>query len=107
MSNGAIWLIIIFGGLGTLSLRLSFIMLQDRLTVPRIFRQGLQFVPVAALTALVVPALVIQQGQIDVSLGNERLLAGLAATLVAFLTRNVLLTIATGMVALWILQPLV
>jgi branched-subunit amino acid transport protein len=39
-----------------------------------------------------------------VSLGNTRLVAGALAALVAWRTKNVLLTIGVGMAALWILQ---
>ena len=46
-------------------------------------------------------------GPLDISLSNVRLLAGLAATLVAWRTKNVLLTIGVGMAALWILQALI
>jgi branched-subunit amino acid transport protein len=107
VSDTAIWIIIIFGGLGTLLLRMSFIVLEDRLVIPELFRNGLRFVPVAALTALVIPALLLQQGQINISLANERLLAGVVATLVAYFSRNVLLTISTGMVTLWALQAFI
>ena len=40
-------------------------------------------------------------------MGNLRLPAGLLAALVAWRTRNVLLTITAGMVALWLMQWLV
>ena len=104
MSTSAIWVIIISIGLGTFLLRASFIWLEGRFAMPSIFRRGLRFVPITALTALVVPALLFQTGQLNLSLSNDRLLAGLTAAAVAFLTRNVLLTIGVGMVALWTLQ---
>ncbi len=74
--------------------------------MPDVFRRGLRFVPVATLTALVVPALVFQGGQLNLSPGNERLLAGGLAVLVAYFSKNVLLTISVGMLALWLLQAL-
>jgi len=46
-------------------------------------------------------------GALDLSFGNVRLLAGVLAALVAWRTKNVLLTIAVGMVALWVLQVVV
>ncbi|MBF8282806.1 MAG: Branched-chain amino acid transport, partial [Anaerolineales bacterium] len=46
------------------------------------------------------------RGALDLSLGNARLLAGGLAMLVAWRTKNVLLTIAVGMGALWILQAI-
>ena len=42
----------------------------------------------------------------DLSLGNERLLAGVVAILVAWRTRNVIWTVGVGLVTLWVLQAL-
>jgi branched-subunit amino acid transport protein len=47
-----------------------------------------------------------QNGTLEVSLGNERLLAGLVAALIAWRTRSVLLTLGGGMAVLWTLQTL-
>ena len=66
--------------------------------------RGLRFVPPAVLSAIILPELVQPAGQLNLSLGNVRLLAGLLAMLVAWRTRNVLLTVGAGMVGLWILQ---
>jgi branched-subunit amino acid transport protein len=43
------------------------------------------------------------RGTFDLSLGNARLLAGLAAILVAWRTKNILWTLAVGRVLLWVL----
>jgi len=48
--------------------------------------------------------LLLTGGALNLSLGNDRLLAGLVGLLVAWRTRNVLWTVAAGMVALWLLQ---
>jgi branched-subunit amino acid transport protein len=40
-------------------------------------------------------------------LGNARLIAGVIAALVAWRTKNVVLTIAIGMIALWVLSAIV
>jgi branched-subunit amino acid transport protein len=72
--------------------------------LPETLRRALRFVPPAVLSAIVLPELVIRTGQFDVSLTNFRLLAGIVAILVAWKTRNTLLTILAGMVALLILE---
>jgi branched-subunit amino acid transport protein len=56
------------------------------------------------LAAVVMPLLFLQDGALEASLGNERLIAGLLAALIAWRTRNVLLVLGGGMVALWTLQ---
>ena len=64
----------------------------------------MRFVPIAALTALIVPELFVRNNILALSWQNERLLAGLVAIGIAWWTRNVFLTIGLGMVALYGLQ---
>ena len=52
------------------------------------------------------PELLLPRGSFDLSLGNERLLAGIVAALVAWLTKSVVITIIAGMAVLLILQAL-
>ncbi len=99
-----IWLVLLLGGLLTFGMRFIFIYLLGRLEVPETMRRALRFVPPAVLSAIVVPELLIRSGQMDVSLANFRLLAGAVAILVAWRTKNTLLTILSGMVALLLLE---
>ncbi|MCA9949547.1 MAG: AzlD domain-containing protein [Anaerolineales bacterium] len=50
--------------------------------------------------------MLMPNGLLNVSLGNGRLLAGLVAIIVAWKTKNVLLTIIVGMIVLWLLQAI-
>ncbi len=106
MPLGLLWITIIIAGLLTLGLRLSFIVFLDKARVPTMLRQALRFVPIAVLSALIAPALFFPNGTLDVSLSNNRLIAGTLAILVAWRTKNVLLTIGSGMACLLILQAL-
>jgi len=101
-----IWIIMIIGGLLTFGTRLSFIFLLDRIKVPDWFRRGLRFVPIAVLSAIILPQLTSPNGTLFLSWRNPQLLAGLVAILVAWKTKNVLLTILAGMVALVVIQLL-
>jgi branched-subunit amino acid transport protein len=67
-------------------------------------RRALRFVPPSVLTAIVVPELFVRAGEIQLSPSNFRLAAGLLAVLVAWRTRNTLLTILAGMLALVMLE---
>ena len=104
MSATSTWLLFIAIGLGTFLLRFLFIYLFGKTEMPDWLRRALRFVPAAALAALVFPALTHPAGHLDLSLHNFRLLAGLGGAIVAWKTRNVLLTILVGMVLLWILE---
>lgn len=104
MSAASTWLLFLAIGLGTFLLRFLFIYLSGKLAMPAPLTRALRFVPAAALAALVFPALTHPAGHLDLSLHNFRLLAGLGGALVAWKTRNVLLTILVGMALLWILE---
>ena len=98
------WLIIFGMGIVTYAIRLSLIVLLGRLDVPPLVQRALRFVPPAVLSAIVFPEVLSPGGALDISFGNDRLIAGVLAAGVAWRTRNVFLSIAVGMVALWILS---
>lgn len=104
MSPVTVWMTVLGVGLGTYVLRVSFILLWQKLRIPPVIHQALAYVPTAVLAALVLPALVRPEGVVDLTPENLRLLAGILAGAVAWFTRNVLLTLAAGMGALWALQ---
>jgi branched-subunit amino acid transport protein len=102
-----VWLLLIGMGIVTYAIRLSLIVLMERVDVPPIIQRALRFVPPAVLSAIFFPELLRPGGTLDVSFGNIRLLAGVLAALVAWRTKNVLLTIGVGMTALWVLQAVI
>ncbi len=106
MNPFATWAFFIAIGLGTFLLRFSFIYLFGKVAMPDRLKRALRYVPVSVLAALVFPAITSPAGALDLSFGNVRLLAGIAGALVAWKTRNVLWTIAVGMVLLWVFQTL-
>ena len=93
-----VWGIILVIAVGTLALRVSFIVLFGRLDdVPAWLERLLELVPPAAIAALVFPSLVYLDGSLALSPGNDRLVAGLVATVVAWRTESLLATVAVGM----------
>lgn len=101
-----IWLVMVIGGLITFGMRFSLIFLFGRFEIPETMRKALHYVPPAVLSAIIFPELLYKADQIDFSFGNIRLLAGIVAILVAWYTKNTLLTILAGMLALLLLQLL-
>ncbi|MDK2981625.1 MAG: hypothetical protein PWQ55_1972 [Chloroflexota bacterium] len=99
-----IWVIMIAVGILTYLTRLSFILLLERWQPPEIVTRALRYVPVAVLTAIIVPELVVVNNTLDISLGNARLLAGALAMLVAWRTKSALWTIAAGFGAFLLLN---
>ncbi len=72
-------------------------------TLPEWFRRWLKYVPVAVLAALIAPDALAPQGRLTFDLSTVALGVGL---IVAWRTRNVFWTIATGMAAFWLLRLL-
>ena len=102
----ALWITIVCIGLLTFAIRFSFIKLLGHVEIPALLLKILQLVPVTVLSAIALPPLFQQGGTLTFALNNPRLIAGLLAILVAWRTRNILLTIGVGMVALWVFQIL-
>ena len=96
--------ILVIGAL-TYLMRVAFIG-PSRLSLPPTVERALRFVPPAALTALIVPDLVGRNGALVLTLANPRLIAGVAALLVAWRTRNVAATLIVGMALFWLLSAL-
>ncbi|ELZ82760.1 AzlD domain-containing protein [Haloferax larsenii] len=100
-----VWGVIVVAGVLTFGIRASFIYLFGHIdTVPPRVKSALEYVPAAVFAALVFPAVVAPAGDVALSLGNERLVAGVLAALAAWYTERVFVTIAVGMGALWFLR---
>ncbi|HXQ33899.1 MAG TPA: AzlD domain-containing protein [Anaerolineales bacterium] len=100
----SIWLVMLFGGLITFAIRFVLIFLFGKFEIPETMRKALHYVPPAVLSAIVFPELFIRDGALNLSLDNHRMLAGLVAILVAWFSKNTLITILAGMIALFLLQ---
>lgn len=99
------WLVIVVGGILTYAVRASFVGVADRFTgLSEDVREALRMVPAATLAALTIPALLRPDG--PWALLGPRAIAGVVAGLVAWRTRSVLATIATGLLAVVLLEIL-
>lgn len=103
----SLWLLFLGCGIVTLCARLSFIIFFGKRKMPSWLLRGLRYVPPAVLSALVLPAVVRPEGVLDLSMGNHRVLAALAALAVAWKTKSLFWTIIVGMGSLWLLGWLI
>ncbi|MEX8517763.1 MAG: AzlD domain-containing protein [Leptothrix sp. (in: b-proteobacteria)] len=88
----------IVGLAGITVLTRAFFMLPDReLPLPAWARRALRYAPLAALTAIVVPEIVLTQGHLVHTLADARLIGTAAALAWFFWQRGILGTIVTGM----------
>ena len=103
-ATGQFWLIIVGLAAGTWAMRSLPIMLHGHVPHPPWLERFLKHVPVAALTALVVPgSLYVHAGE-TYSLAPARVVAAVLAMVVALRTKNIAATLAVGMAALWLAQ---
>lgn len=98
------WLLTLSLALGTWLMRALPIMLHGRVPHPAWLERVLRHVPVAALTALVVPGALYLKHDGVYAFAPARTIAAVAAMLVALRTKNVLATLVVGMVVLWVAQ---
>ena len=106
MSSATLALTILGMGLITFTIHMALFLLPAGAQLPEWLLRALRYVPAAVLSAIIAPELLMPGGVFDLSLGNERLLAGVVAILVAWRTRNVIWTVGVGLVVLWVLQAL-
>jgi branched-subunit amino acid transport protein len=81
----------------TVVTRSFFFLSQRELVLPAWVQRGLKFAPLAALAAVVVPEVVMTDGQLIHTWQDARLFAVAAATLYYLRWRGMLGTILTGM----------
>jgi len=68
--------------------------------VPVWFGRWMKHVPTGILTALIIPALFLPKGYLDISIHNHYLLAGLVAIVATCLFRNAIITMGLSLIAM-------
>ncbi|HLY25030.1 MAG TPA: AzlD domain-containing protein [Aggregatilineales bacterium] len=94
-------LIIIVGmALVTFAVRYPVLALVGKIQMPEPVFRALKYVPPAVLTAIIIPGTLFKNDQITVSYTNDFLVAGIISAIVAWRSKNLLLTIVIGMATL-------
>ncbi|MEO5763690.1 MAG: AzlD domain-containing protein [Casimicrobiaceae bacterium] len=99
-----LWLVILVVGALNYFSRLSFIAFFARRSIPPTLARALRYVPVAMMTALIVPMVLPGPPLAMPDVVSPKVLAALVAGVVAWFTRSTLKTLGAGMAALWLLQ---
>ena len=83
----------------TFAVRYPVLALVGRMQLPDNVLRALRYVPVAVLTAIIIPTMFAPDGgAVDISLNNAYLIAGFVSIGVAWYRKNLLMTIVMGMV---------
>lgn len=87
--------------------RYPLLAIVGRVELPQTVVRALRFVPVAVLSAIIAPELLIRDGAPGLTPHNEYLAAGLVAMLVAWRWGNLLITLAAGMGSFFLWRALI
>ena len=99
MNSIAALLVAIVLGLGTLALRVGSGLLRQRLVLPGRLEEALEWLPVATLAAMIAPVFAPS----DLAEKNvEVLVAATITAWIGFKTRNLFLSVALGLLAIWL-----
>lgn len=91
------WALIAGMAVATMATRIPVLMWLSRRKLPEGLFRALRYVPPAVLSAIILPAVLLTDGKLSLGMDNAALFASLAAVLVSWRTRNLLLTIVVGM----------
>jgi branched-subunit amino acid transport protein len=93
------WTLITIIGLAlvTVITRCFFLFSSKPWQLPNWVNRGLHYAPIAALSAVILPEILITQGQLLSSWHDAKLWAGVVAVAVYFWRRSVLITMSLGM----------
>ena len=101
MSSDELWLIAGMFAV-TFGIRYLLFALADRINLSAWLAGSLHFIPPAVLTAITVPAVLLPDGQWQLSAANPYLIAALCSLAAGIVTRNLLATIAIGLAAFFL-----
>jgi branched-subunit amino acid transport protein len=93
------WLMILGMAIVTFSVRYPVMAIVGYMKLPPAILRALKYVPTAVLTAIIIPAVLIHDGMLNLAFDNAQLIASIVAVLIAWRTKSLLWTIIGGMVA--------
>ena len=85
----------------TFGTRYSVLAILRNVLLPEPIFRALRYVPPAVLSAIILPTILMPEGKVNFNINNAPLYAGFIAGLIAWRTKNLLLTIVLGMLVLW------
>ena len=97
------WTSIFIAGLITYFTRMSMVTLIDKDIFSENFRKILNYVPSVVFPSIIFPGILLDDYGTLVAITDPKIYGALTAILVGFFSRNVILTIASGLTSYWFL----
>ncbi len=86
----------------TFGIRYPVLAIFSRISISDSFSRTLKYVRPAVLTAIISPIIFFQDEKFAFNFSNTRFVASILTAIIAWRTKNLLLTILLGMLTLWI-----
>ena len=102
--TGNEWLMILGMTGVTFGIRYFLFGLADRIRMSSFIEDSLQYIPPAVLIAITMPAIFLPKGVWDISFSNAYLAAAVITAAAGVITRNLLATIAIGLISFFVYQ---
>ena len=97
------WLSIIIAGLLTYFTRMTMIALVSREMLGERIKEVLAYVPSAVFPAIIFPAIFINDYGTFVEINDPKIFAAIIAIIVGYFSKNIILTILSGLISYWLL----
>ena len=97
------WTSIFIAGLITYFTRMSMITLIDKDIFSENFRKILNYVPSVVFPSIIFPGILLDDYGVLVTIMDPKIYGALIAIIVGYFSRNVILTIVSGMASYWFL----
>jgi len=97
MSDLDIWLVIGVLVIATAATRSSFWLVGHHINIPKRVQEMLRYAPACALAAIIAPDVLMNDGHLQLALGNPKLIAAVVSVIFYLIRRNMLETIVVGM----------
>ena len=97
------WTSIFIAGFITYLTRMGMITLIDKDVFNESFRKILSYVPSVVFPSIIFPGVILDDYGTLVAITDPKIYGALTAIIVGFFSRNVILTIASGLISYWFL----
>ena len=97
------WTSILIAGFITYLTRMGMITLIDKDIFNENFRKILNFVPSVVFPSIIFPGVLLDDYGTFIAISDPKIYGALTAIIVGFFSRNVILTIASGLASYWFL----
>jgi branched-subunit amino acid transport protein len=104
MADQYVWAVIFFSGLVTYLARLLPLLLLTNASLPAGFALWLKYVPACVFGAMIFSEIFVRDGYLNLSWDNIYLISSIGVLAVAYKTKSLPLSIASGLLLFWLLQ---